>query len=175
MKIPQALPQFAKDRALLVVSGKQEAHFYRAGEGVITEVASVRVRKPKYTDREGHFETRSKGQVISSGSTYEEKNEKVRKEFLGKFQDELKKTRRAVNPTRIYVFAPEYILPDLTGRFSVRAKAAIRSTFSGNFIRLHPTRLLEKIQDEINATAQRQGLRKSTTESRKLLRRTRRR
>jgi len=146
MKISQNLPQFAGEHVLLVVTGRQEAEFYRAGDGEVEKVAAFKVETPKYSDREGHFKTRGRGMVLASGAVYEAQKEKILQDFRREFKSSLKSVLANFSqPDRIYMYTPAYMATDVQGLFPRLVAGAIKKTIRGNFYGRHPFELLEKI------------------------------
>lgn len=146
MKITKKLPQFEGENVLLVVTGRQEADFYRAGDGVIENMMGFKVEKPLYEDRKGHFKRRGHGKVLASGAAYEEQKEKILQDFRREFRKTIKTVFASYIPDRIYVYTPSYLTNEVAALFSKRMAAKIKKTIRGNFYGRHPFEILEQVQ-----------------------------
>ncbi len=148
MKISQKLPQFDREKALFVVTGKQEAKFYLVSKGKIKEIDSFKVEKPVYSDREGWFKRRARGFVMGSGAPLEPKKQKVIKDFLKKLKKNLKKTLSRNKVDAIYLFSPRYLSARVRKTLPSSARKKIRLTIDGEYYFEHPFKLLEKIPEK---------------------------
>lgn len=146
MKISKTLPQFKGESTLLTVTGKQEAVFYIAKDGIITKVSSFKIKTPKYSDREGFFATRGHGKTFVSGSVYESTKEKVRQIFLKVLKKHIKEIRVQHSIKKTALFCPGYLINDVMEVFSASFRKSIVFSFRGNYYEEHPFRLLEKIK-----------------------------
>jgi hypothetical protein len=146
MRIPFDLPQFKDKRALIIITGKQAADFYIAGDGEMTKISWFVLKTPRYSDREGFFVRSGRGKTYSSGAVYETLDDKIKGEFLKKFAHEVKKILARRSITDIYLFAPSYMKNVIQGAFPKRDLIFIRVSFLGNFSKKHPLFLLKKIK-----------------------------
>ncbi len=144
MKISRELPQFREKGAILVVTGKQEARFYRAAAGVIDTVAAFEIEKPKYSDREGFFETRGHGGVMRSGAVYEEKKEKMLQDFIREFRKTMKAVLAAHAADEIILLTPAYLVNRVKDALPLRVQKRIRRTLRGNYYHMHPFDILRR-------------------------------
>lgn len=174
MNIGTSLPQFIEQRALFIVTGIAEAHFYVAADSTIEELAEFHISRPRYSDHEGFFATRTKGKTIRSGSVYNNIKDKMHREFFQTLGAKLKIAVAQVQPTKVYVFAPQYAIAHVKNAIPSIARKHIIKEFPGNFAHERPARLLGMLEKEIVATRKRLGMVKSTRESRKILRKPRR-
>lgn len=131
MKIPQDLVQFDNRKALIIVSGAQEARFLLAHDGQLEELHDFKVEKITYSDREGHFLRRAFGRVLGSGSVYENKKERQTIEFLSEFKKHFKKVLTTLKPKEIIICAPDYIEPKITEVAS--KKHEVKQVLHGNY------------------------------------------
>jgi len=146
MKISKTLPRFKGESLLLIVTGKQEAVFYIAKDGVIDKITSFEIKTPKYSDREGFFVTRGHGKVFASGSVYESTKEKVRQIFFKVLKRHVKEIRAQHNIEKGALFCPGYLINDIMEVFPVSFRKNITFSFRGNYCDQHPFLLLEKIK-----------------------------
>ena len=146
MQIPKEYSQFKDKKALFVVTGVNEAVFYIAADGVMNEVQRIKIEKPHYSDREGHFKIRRGGQTISSGAAYEENKEKLWQDFRKEFQKALGSILDLSLPNTIYLYTPAYMAVRMREEFSPKQQAVIRRVFRGNFFDAHPTKILAKLK-----------------------------
>ena len=146
MKISKSLPQFKDENVLLVVTGRQEADFFRAGDGVIETIAGFKIEKPLYDDRKGRVVRRGHGQILASGAVYEEQKEKIMQDFRREFRKTLKTALVDFIPDHIYVYAPPYLANEVVALFPKRVALTIKKIMKGNFYGRHPFEILEKIR-----------------------------
>ena len=146
MKISKNLPQFNEEKVLLVVTGRQEADFFRAGDGEIKKIAGFKIEKPLHDDRKGRVTRRGHGQIFASGAAYEEQKEKIMQDFRREFRKTLKIVLVDFMPDKLYVYAPPYLTNEVTALFSKRAALTIKKIVKGNFYGRHPFEILEKIR-----------------------------
>lgn len=171
MKIPKDLPQFDGQQVVFVVTGKQVAVFYAAHDGNLEEYATVTIEKPQR--KETYLEVHG-GRVFRSGAASERMVEKMKKEFIVVLHQKLAAVRTELKPTRVYLFAPAYMVQIVEQAFPVQTRKKILTVYEGNYTRFHPKQLLEKIEKDIEETRERMSFSHSSTESRKILRKTRR-
>lgn len=173
MKISDNFPVLQKVNALFVVSGKQSAVIYQLRRGEINERDTIKIKKPEYTDREGHFEYRGpRGRLYGSGSVYEPKNEYVQKKFLTSLVKEIKQVRRPFDS--IYLFAPMYVVDQIEAALPNSISTKIKRKFTGNFTKQHPTDLLNKVKTRREFKAKTEARKRAIGEAAKILRRGRR-
>lgn len=144
MKISNKFPKLAKENALFLVSGKQSAVIYRLKNGEIHERDTITINKPEYTDREGHFQhSDSMGKFHGSGSVYEPKDAYVHQKFVSELIDEVNRIKKPYDS--VYLFAPAHVMNNIEENLPNPVAKKVARKFSGNFTKLHPTELLEKI------------------------------
>jgi hypothetical protein len=145
MKISNKLPRFKDAIALLIVTGDKESTFYLAADGLINKTEQLIVRKPVYSDKEGFF-AHGGSDYYSAGSVKEISKQFLWKEFLQQFMEELNLLENKYKPTEYYLFTPDYFVNQLLNELPKVLKAKIKQTETGNFSKLHPFELLEKIK-----------------------------
>ncbi len=148
MKISNHLPHF-KSPTLLVVAGKQEGCFYMAENDGIEQIHSIKLKKPQYTDREGHFESRGGNKVFGSGSVYESQDDETVRSFIKQLTtaiDNLIATHKAEN---IYLFCPPYLANQIEAEMTRENQKLIGFIFFGNYLNQHAFVLLSKIQEQL--------------------------
>ena len=145
MQISKNLPQFEGENVLLVVTGKQEADFFRGGNGEIEKIAGFKVEKPFYDDRKGRVIRRGHGQVFSSGAVYEQQKEKILQDFRREFRKALRDVLQN-QPDTVYIFTPSYLKNDVLALFPKRLAHLVKKTISANVYGRHPFEILERIR-----------------------------
>jgi hypothetical protein len=147
MRIQKQLPQFTRERALLLVVAEQFGVLYVAENGELERMSAIEEREPKYADKEGFFMRGGRGDIFSAGSVRERAREDARNNFLKKFSAEVKKAVYIYDPTVVFVFCPRYtksaiedLLPDLI-------RKRVRSFFFGNYTGMHPFSFLTMIRE----------------------------
>ncbi len=142
MKIKQELPQFKNKFAYILVSGKEHAIIYLANDGLIKKIDEIKIKKDKYSDREGHFKRSGGNKVISSGAVYEDVDKEKRlKEFTEEISNKFKRFKKI---DYIYCYYPAYMknrLKKILNDYNVK-----QFFFLGNYTDFHPFKLLEKIK-----------------------------
>lgn len=150
MKISKQLPQFNNKRTLFIVSGKAMAHIYEAHNGIITLLKELEVRLSAYSDREGHFKSRSKdGQIIRSGAVYEEDDNIVKQKLQKSINREINmySAKRQVYDG-LYLYAPRHFMKALKEGLPPKSRDLFIDSFIGNYTQAHPFVLLEKIKNK---------------------------
>lgn len=148
MLIEKHLPQFDKEKALLVVAGKKEAKLFVAKKGVLEELDLFILPKPKYTDREGFYKSDAEKGMSGSGSVYEPKKNYEIKVFLHRLRDEMKFARNEWKFTSIYLFSPGYLAKEIFAVLPSEFCDMVKFKLTGNFVKSHPFELLQKIKKE---------------------------
>jgi hypothetical protein len=121
MKIPRELPQFKDESALIVVTGKQEALFYKASRGEIKEIDTVKVPTPHFSDHEG------------SGHLKELMDRDI---VLDLFREIKKRVKEMpLNFSRIYILAPTQIKRRIAAILPDSWRKKVRRVIPGNFYR----------------------------------------
>lgn len=146
MKISKDLPQFKDEKVLLVVTGREEADFFRAGDGEVEKIIGFKVEKPLHDDRKGRITRRGHGQILASGAAYEDPKEKILQDFRREFRKTLKVVLVNYIPDQIYVYTPPYLANDVAALFPKRVGVLIKKIIRGNFYGRHPFEILEKIR-----------------------------
>ncbi len=145
ISIPHDLPQFVDDNALIVVAGQQEAQLYRVHDGVLEPLDNIKVPKPHYSDREGHFKVRSQGGVVRSGAPRELQDEDIAFSFLHELKKDLKSIR-AEAYSKVYLFSPSYVKNQLIRAVPIQLKGKIVKIIEGNYYKHHPLTILRKLK-----------------------------
>lgn len=141
MKIPSKLPQFEKEKVLIIVTGFQTADLYLAADGEMNKIGSISIPRRKYSDKEG-FSTQKSG---VSGSAREYPKEAVLQEFLNLLKTELKIISKKERLSSVCLFSPDYAMNEIKSVFPTALKNKIKFSIKGNFSHYTQTQLLEKI------------------------------
>lgn len=145
MKISQKLPQFEKEKALIIVASQMEADFYVAFGGEIAKTTSFKITKPRYSDREGFVARASGGKAVSGGPSYSIDKEKIRIDFLKAFREKIKPFSQDKKIGRVYLFAESYVVNEIQKFLPAGLKSKIKTVIRGNYSKNHPFDLLEVI------------------------------
>ncbi len=158
MRIPSKFHQFEDEKVLIVATGVYDADIYFASNGIFEKIKSIKIPRRKYTDDEGYSLSKSrvgikKGGIVISGSVREYPKEAVMQEFLNQLRKELK---AILNPpaggkkvSYIYLFSPGYVMDTVRSVFPAVWKKKIKISIRGNFPKLSPAVLLQKIDLKI--------------------------
>jgi len=147
MQISQKFPQFEDEKALLVVTGKQEASFYMAHKGNLEKLDEFYIPPITYSDNEGHSEKHKLGMMIGSGYVREDKKRTLRYKFLGQLEEYLDKISRKHEVDHIYLFCPSYVLLSVKGVIPYSLKDKRLESIAGDYHHQHPFKLLEMIRE----------------------------
>lgn len=142
MKIPRELPQFKDENAFIIVTGKQDAAFYKASDGIIEKVDAFKIPRPTYSDNEGIYRTKGRGVATSSGSAKELQDENVIRDFLREFK---KRIRKISDFSTIYIFSPHQIKNRVRAALPNEWKMKVGALIEGNYYFRHPTFILKKL------------------------------
>jgi hypothetical protein len=146
MNIQKQLPQFNEQTALLIVTGSQTGVFHLAAAGVIEEIGAVDEPVEKYSDREEFFVSKGGEGDYTSGSVYEPNKQEHIKKFAKKISGEADRIVREKGVDTVYLFVPDYVTHELNRTLTNRVKEMVQEKFKGNFVEVHPFKLLEKIK-----------------------------
>lgn len=150
MQISESLPQFDEASTLILVASKQAADIYIAHEGTIEKISEIRVEKPTYSDREGHFKRRAGGKTLGSGGVYEEKDKKTKADFYNELEDALNKTLTNHTIEEVIVLSSPQDYPATKEHLPAKIQKAIIAEIDGNYVGDHPDDILSRIQDNLS-------------------------
>lgn len=146
MKIPQTLPQFINQHALLAVVARERGVVYCAADGTLERVATVDEPHPHYSDREGFFMRRAGGIQLGSGEPYDDGHaEEDHKRLLDNVVKELREAIKRYNADTVYLFEPEHLKGQLTEVLKKKEQILVRLVAFGNFLKTKPLILIKKI------------------------------
>ncbi len=148
MKIPRQLPQFNIRRGLLIAASRQQAVFYEAFRGEMNEIGGFEIEKPRYSDDEGRFATRTETPGnLGAGSVKEMDDKEIKRIFFNQFEEKLADIKEEVKERAddVYVFCPDYSITELINELPEELKKKLTLEIEGNFVKDHPVRLLEEI------------------------------
>ncbi|RJR32280.1 hypothetical protein C4569_00030 [Candidatus Parcubacteria bacterium] len=148
MKIEKKFTELKKERALFTVIGKMEARFYTLADGNINLTEEIKLSKPKYRDREGHFESKGRGIVIRRGSVMKKDEQYLKNQFYHLLEQKLRQIIAEISAESIYFFYPRQMSKFLEKKLPKDLGKKIKTRFYGNFLHQHPFRLLEKINSQ---------------------------
>ncbi|PIR58106.1 MAG: hypothetical protein COU71_00345 [Parcubacteria group bacterium CG10_big_fil_rev_8_21_14_0_10_38_31] len=146
MKITQKLHQFTGEKALIIITGAQEADFHIASDGEVNKIDSFKLEKIHFSDDEGFFgRAGNGGKVASSGSVKEPLKEEYRQEFLKDLTTHLESIESNQEITDVYLLTPDYLYKMVEEAMSKKLQNKIKLTVKGNYYHEHPFELIEKI------------------------------
>lgn len=147
MKITENLPRYLGQRVFLVVLGKQVAKIYLIFDGQIQELEGSKVETPKYSDRESFFQRSGRGQVLGTGSVYENQDEYIINTFSIQVASHLKKLIQQNSPDFMYFFMPAHLKGSVKSKMNQIDINLIKHEFYGNYVDFHPFTLLAMIKE----------------------------
>ena len=145
MQIPQKLPQFTGETALIVVSAKEQGVLYQAADGVIEQVATVEEHPEAPSDREGFFFRSGFGKQLGSGGPDAQDDTETVREFVRSISEELNGAIKAVQPTVIYFFQPQHLKGYLENEIKNPTHIPTHVVQFGNYVHETPLEILEHI------------------------------
>jgi hypothetical protein len=146
MIIPNQLPQFKGETALLVVSGAKQAKIYRASDSVLEVLDECKVETPKYSDKEGFFASTSRDGSTSAGSILNDVEKEAERSFMNELAVHLKSAGKVFSNSVVYVFAPSHVKNMVMRKIPAALKNNVRFVMSGNYAKMAPLTVLEKIK-----------------------------
>lgn len=169
MKISTTLPQFTNETALLIVTGTQAATLYIASKGEITKVGAFDVPLPRYSDHEGKFARRGRGQSLSSSSVYEPNKVQHINEFLRELVARAKPLMLKYRVTATYLYSPRYLMPLAKESLAKIIGTTYVMSFQGNYHSEHPRTLLMMIRERQQRRVRRRTIVPTSREAENLL------
>lgn len=145
MQIPQRLPQFSDERALIIVSAKEQGVLYKATEGMIEQVVKVQEHPEAPSDREGFFFRSGFGSHYGSGGPDAQDDSENIKDFVKAISDELNEAIREVEPTVVYIFQPAHLKGYLEPVIKNPKHVPIEVVKFGNYVHETPLQIVEHI------------------------------
>lgn len=142
MKIAQQFPQFKKERALLILTGTQDAEFYLAGDGAIERIESFRIPRIRFSDKEG-LSVKTGKTGVTGGSAHSTK-ERYQQEFAAKFKVSAKDIIGRTIPTQIAIVSP--IINEIEQLLPTTSKKTVSIRLRKNLCERHPEEILEHIK-----------------------------
>lgn len=146
MKIAQQFPQFKKERALVILTGTQEAEFYLAGDGSMDKIEMFRIPRIKYSDKEGLAVRTGKTGVTGGGSR--SVKEQYQQDFAAKFKATVKDIIGRIKPTQITIISP--IMGEVEQMLPVALKKVVNMRLKKNLCERHPEEILEHIKKALS-------------------------
>jgi hypothetical protein len=143
MKISKSLPQFEKEPSLFLVTGKQDAAFYKAYDGMIEHIASIKVPTPRYSDREGLYRQKGRGEMVTSGG-FERRDDIVIRDFIHELKFHLK-AMHGNDYAKMYVFTPSNVKNTILRAMPSYLRRKTAAVIEGNYYKSSPIDLLHKI------------------------------
>ena len=147
MDISKELPQFTDEKALLVVTSKQDGLFYIATSGRIERVEEFHLPRITHPDSAGSIKERGFDTLLSSGYVRENKKRNLRYKFLNEVESRLKEINRREAPTTVYIFCPAYVMQAVRGVIPYPLREKVVKTYAGEYHQRHPFKILEKIKE----------------------------
>lgn len=149
MRISEKLPQFSHAPALLVVSGEYEAHFYKAFQGEVTLLQTIKhVPREEIPGKDEGFLSRSAsmpgvGAVSAKGT----RELNIRKKFYREVAHVLEEKVRYEDIKSIHFFAPHQVTTQVKLLLDVPTKALLKEETEGNFTKESPIDIIRRMYD----------------------------
>lgn len=147
MLISLNLPQFLKQRTLFIVTDTENARFYQAYKGEMTELSESTIRPNPEVNRlsSGGRKKRTlrKGRLVKSPRGLEG----FYLAFVKRVRLESLKILRSKKPQQIYVFGPQHYLKELLAGLHPYVKTKVARVYSGDFIHEHPIEIVRKVRE----------------------------
>lgn len=145
MQIPDKLPQFKEQKALIVVSAKESGVLYIAENGEVTKLTDIEEHPPTRSDNEGFFFRSGDGLGYGSGAPLERDDEYNLTQYVNAITKELNEVIKTEAPDVIYVFEPEHFKGYLDEKIDNPQHIPIEHVAYGNYTNHDPLTLIEAI------------------------------
>ncbi len=148
MTIPNRFYQFENFAGLFIVSGSQQAVICIADHHLFNKVDACVVKRPKYSDNEGHVEMHGSGNMLRVGGTpVSDKQQRVaRYDFLQELKKSLQKISEKHTIDHIFLFAPKRMHHHIVKLLPPSLKEKTINKFDGNYVNHDPKELFEQIK-----------------------------
>ncbi|HEU0085990.1 MAG TPA: hypothetical protein VFQ59_03485 [Candidatus Paceibacterota bacterium] len=140
MKIPSRFPQFKGETTIIIVSGQQNAVFYKVLNGIIERLDIFKIPRRHYSDNEGRFKVRGRGKTIRAGGTLEPKDDAVVNDFIREFKNRIKNIPEFA---RLYLLAPATTKNKIKSILPKSWQNKIQDVIEGNYYYRHPLFIVE--------------------------------
>ena len=148
MKISQELPQFPNTKTLIVVAATREAKSYLAHDGELKELGSFKMEDRTYSDKEGMMQKGMFGRTMGTGFVLERKKQKLEDDFVRKLEEHLNEIKKNNEIDSLYLMCPGQIKNHVKETIPHPLDKKLKMTITGNYLNLHPLKLVEKIQKQ---------------------------
>lgn len=146
MKISKKFSQFEAKKILIIVTSRQNAHLYQINSGHLDLIKEINTKKPHFSDDEGASFRSGHGKNFGTGFVKELSDKEIKKELLDQLSNWIKLTDIS-SFDEIFIFSPSHMIKEVLAIFK-HYKEKIQTEFQGNYIKSHPTVLLEKINNQ---------------------------
>jgi len=159
MKIQKELPMFENQSVLFITAGSHDGMLYLAGDGSIKKISSFRVKKPKYSDKEGFLKTSlrssggkgTEGRNTRSGSVRELDRREENRAFLQELKTSIANAAKQYVITDVYLFIPPALKEEALSVLPAKLLRRLRQRVVGNYHEHHPFELIRLAQKKAQA------------------------
>ena len=144
--IPQELPQFSHERAIIAITGTREAKFFSVHDGAFEEKGMIEIPREHYSDDEGFFMRMVRGFRMGAGSEKNNLGDKLDKKFIKDFHIKLMEVLNTNHYDKIYLFSPDYIGKRLVEDLPHEIRPLVNYVGRGNYLKRPPEEMLEMIK-----------------------------
>lgn len=169
MIIPQELPQFNTERALLSVSSRHKAIFYFANKGKLEKLEEIETEKPTFSDKEGMFQRGGQGRTYSMGGVHELKDDDKKSYLLKEIDQIFSKMSKNQDFETIYIFSSRHMITEVSALVPNEWKKKIKMKISKNFTNSHPLDVLQNIDEKLGKKVQKKRGGPRSLEEKKIL------
>jgi hypothetical protein len=148
MKISNKFSRLKEEEALIIVASKQAAIFYEISGGHMSKLDAFKIPRTRYSDNEGQFRSRSRGNLGGVSSSHEVEDEDVIREFIKEFKKRIKDIKSKAS--HIYLLAPDKTKNRIPRAFPVEWRGKLKATIAGNYYYRSEAFILEKIHGKSN-------------------------
>jgi len=147
MKISERkFPNISKETSLLVVSALNKADFYFVDEGQIKKIAECSNLDEEIPQKvKVKFKNRGGGMLVKMGGLMNSRSEEERHRFLSLVAKTAASIKHEFN--KAYIYAPSAIIYALEKILPNRVSSKITRRFRGNYLKQHPTKLLNMLKE----------------------------
>lgn len=145
MYIPKNFPQFENNPALFVTSGRYEADFFLALDGVLELKGQLKMPPREEAKEKQGFINESRGYDLGATSHLERYHEDLKKKFQKNFHALVHDFLASYpNMQEIYIFAPSFVVANLEKGLPKPELKKIRMEFFKEEIKKNPLEMIRR-------------------------------
>lgn len=145
MKISNRYPKVKEEKALIIVSGKQDAVFYGLADGEMLRIDAFKVPRARHSDNEGHFKRQRRGVTLSSGGIREERDKDVLSVFTRELKERVKKLPQ--DYPKLFLLVPSQHKNEVKKALPKSFQEKVSVEILGNYYYRSPDYLVARLEE----------------------------